>query len=109
MKEVPFLEKLAQMGIELPPAPAPVPGAAYDPASQRIFLAQSGGDAYGLDPLPILHVLEVAIAAPPADGGVADGPAGDGPPVRCGAATRSVAVSDSYGRCPLTSKAHRAG
>ena len=44
MKEVPFLEKLAQMGIELPPAPAPVPGAAYDPAIQ----VGSGYDHHGL-------------------------------------------------------------
>ena len=37
-------------------------GAAYDPANQRIFLSQSGGDAYGLDPLPIIYAFRVNAA-----------------------------------------------
>ena len=37
-------------------------GAAYDPENQRIFLSQSHGDAYGLDPLPIIYAFHVNVA-----------------------------------------------
>ncbi len=40
---------------------AHIMGAAYDPATQRIFISQYGGERYGMEPYPIIHVYKVNI------------------------------------------------
>jgi len=53
--------RLSPSAIDLPFGieDAAILGAAYDPATQRIFLAQKGGDKPNIEPFPIIHVFSV--------------------------------------------------
>jgi len=60
----PTVWKLAEMG-----APRYAGGAAYDPATNRIYIVQMHGEQTAFDPFPLIHVYEVdtGVTNPPAD------------------------------------------
>ncbi len=40
---------------------AHIMGAAYDPSTQRVFISEYGGERYGMEPYPLIHVYRVNV------------------------------------------------